>query len=121
MAMALREQGVLLKIVYLGHRDGTDMMVHKDSQICRIESLLGKKIAVPIYSRSRKDRLNHLESPIERSLRLTMLARTPYHAKRFHVSARFMMRSWLHTSATSSPRTPALAVYPSLDWDRGFG
>jgi NitT/TauT family transport system substrate-binding protein len=47
MAMALREQGVPLKIVYLGHRDGTAMMVHKDSNIRRIEDLRGKKIAVP--------------------------------------------------------------------------
>jgi NitT/TauT family transport system substrate-binding protein len=47
MAMALREQGVPLKIVYLGHRDGTAMMVHKDSGIFRIEDLRGKKIAVP--------------------------------------------------------------------------
>lgn len=47
MAMALREQGVPLKIVYLGHRDGTAMMVHKDSQIYRIEDLRGKRVAVP--------------------------------------------------------------------------
>jgi NitT/TauT family transport system substrate-binding protein len=45
--MALREQGVPIKIVYLGHRDGTTMMVHKDSDIRRIEDLRGKKIAVP--------------------------------------------------------------------------
>ncbi len=32
LAMALREQGVPIKIVYLGHRDGTAMMVHKDSR-----------------------------------------------------------------------------------------
>ncbi|MFN7140689.1 MAG: ABC transporter substrate-binding protein [Limisphaerales bacterium] len=47
MAMALREQGVPIKIVYLGHRDGTAMMVHKDSRIFRIEDLKGKKVAVP--------------------------------------------------------------------------
>src|SRR5438093_6869493 len=47
MAMALREQGVPIKIVYLGHRDGTAMMVHKDSSIFRIEDLKGKTIAVP--------------------------------------------------------------------------
>jgi len=47
MAMALREQGVPIKIVYLGHRDGTAMMVHKDSNIFRIEDLRGKTIAVP--------------------------------------------------------------------------
>ncbi len=47
MAMALREQGVPIKIVYLGHRDGTTMMVHKDSDIHRIEDLRGKTVAVP--------------------------------------------------------------------------
>jgi NitT/TauT family transport system substrate-binding protein len=47
LAMALREQGVPVKIVYLGHRDGTAMMVHKDSQIYRIEDLKGKTVAVP--------------------------------------------------------------------------
>jgi NitT/TauT family transport system substrate-binding protein len=38
---------VPLKIVYLGHRDGTAMMVHKDSSIYRIEDLRGKTVAVP--------------------------------------------------------------------------
>src|SRR5271166_3361818 len=47
LAMSLREQGVPLKIVYLGHRDGTTMMVRKDSTIFRIEDLKGRKIAVP--------------------------------------------------------------------------
>ncbi len=47
LAMKLREQGVAIKIVYLGHRDGTTMMVHKDSDIRRIEDLRGKKIAIP--------------------------------------------------------------------------
>jgi NitT/TauT family transport system substrate-binding protein len=47
LAISLREQGVPIKIVYLGHRDGTTMMVHKDSDIRRIEDLRGKKIAIP--------------------------------------------------------------------------
>lgn len=47
MAMALREQGVPIKIVYLGHRDGTALMVHTESDIYRIEDLKGKTIAVP--------------------------------------------------------------------------
>ncbi|HEX2099246.1 MAG TPA: ABC transporter substrate-binding protein [Candidatus Synoicihabitans sp.] len=47
LAMVLREQGVPLKIVYLGHRDGTAMMVHRESSIHRIEDLRGKRIAVP--------------------------------------------------------------------------
>src|SRR6266852_8982819 len=47
MAMALREQGVPIKIVHLGHRDGTALMVHKDSGIFRIQDLRGKTVAVP--------------------------------------------------------------------------
>lgn len=47
MAIALREQGVPIKIVYLGHRDGSAVMVHKDSRIFRMEDLRGKRVAVP--------------------------------------------------------------------------
>jgi NitT/TauT family transport system substrate-binding protein len=47
LAMALREQGVPIKIVYLGHRDGTAVMVHKDSGVYRMQDLRGKRIAVP--------------------------------------------------------------------------
>jgi NitT/TauT family transport system substrate-binding protein len=47
MAMALRQQGVPMKIVYLGHRDGTAMMVHKDSQIHAVRDLRGKRVAIP--------------------------------------------------------------------------
>jgi len=45
--MKLREDGVPVKIVYLGHRDGTALMVHKDSGIFRIQDLRGKRVAVP--------------------------------------------------------------------------
>ncbi len=47
MAIALREQGVPIKIVYLGHRDGSAVMVGKDSGIYRMEDLRGKRVAVP--------------------------------------------------------------------------
>src|SRR6187200_833351 len=47
LVMKMREQGVPVKIVYLGHRDGTTLMVHKDSDIHQIEDLVGKRIAVP--------------------------------------------------------------------------
>jgi NitT/TauT family transport system substrate-binding protein len=47
MAMALREQGVPIKIVYLGHRDGTALMVHKDSGILTVKDLKGKRVAIP--------------------------------------------------------------------------
>lgn len=47
MALALRQQGVPVKIVYLGHRDGTALMVRKDSAIHDFQDLRGKRVAVP--------------------------------------------------------------------------
>jgi len=47
LAMKLREDGHPIKIVYLGHRDGTAMMVHKDSTIETIRDLKGKDVAFP--------------------------------------------------------------------------
>jgi NitT/TauT family transport system substrate-binding protein len=47
LAMALVEQGVPVKIVYLGHRDGTALMVGKDSGITTVRELRGKKVAIP--------------------------------------------------------------------------
>jgi len=47
MAMALSQQGVPMKIVYLGHRDGTALMVHKDSGILTVADLRGKRVAIP--------------------------------------------------------------------------
>ncbi len=47
LAMKLREDGVPIKIVYLGHRDGTALMVHKDSGILRVRDLKGKTVGVP--------------------------------------------------------------------------
>ncbi len=47
MAIALREQGVPIKIVYLGHRDGTAVVVHRESSIRNFSDLRGKTIAVP--------------------------------------------------------------------------
>ena len=47
LAMKLREEGVPVKIVYLGHRDGSAVMVHKDSPIYRTEDLRGKRVAIP--------------------------------------------------------------------------
>lgn len=49
LAMKMREQGVPIKIVYLGHRDGTALMVHKDSPIRSVNDLEGKRIAIPSY------------------------------------------------------------------------
>jgi len=47
LAMKLRQEGIPVKIVYLGHRDGTALMVHKQSSIHSIRDLKGKTIAVP--------------------------------------------------------------------------
>lgn len=47
MAMALRQQGAPIKIVYLGHRDGTALVVHKDSDILTVADLRGKRVAIP--------------------------------------------------------------------------
>jgi len=47
LAMTLRRQGVPIKIVYLGHRDGTTLIVGKDSRIRSFADLRGKTIAIP--------------------------------------------------------------------------
>ena len=47
LAMALVEQNVPVKIVYLGHRDGTALMVQKDSDVFTVNDLRGKRVAIP--------------------------------------------------------------------------
>src|SRR5262245_293773 len=47
LAMSLKERGAPIRIVYLGHRDGTAMMVHRESDIEKIRDLKGKTIAIP--------------------------------------------------------------------------
>lgn len=47
LAMKLREQGVPIKIVYLGHRDGSTVMVRKDSPAQSLRDLRGKTFAIP--------------------------------------------------------------------------
>ncbi|MCE9573418.1 MAG: ABC transporter substrate-binding protein [Deltaproteobacteria bacterium] len=47
LAMSLVEQGVPIKIVYLGHRDGSTVIVAKDSPAKSIRDLAGKKFARP--------------------------------------------------------------------------
>jgi NitT/TauT family transport system substrate-binding protein len=47
LAMKLREQGVPVKICYLGHRDGSEVVVGKNSKIRSLRDLKGKKVAVP--------------------------------------------------------------------------
>lgn len=47
LAMKLREQGVPIKICYLGHRDGSEIVVGKNSNIRSMADLKGKKMAIP--------------------------------------------------------------------------
>jgi NitT/TauT family transport system substrate-binding protein len=47
LAMVLREQGVPIHIVYLGHRDGSTVIVAKDSTAKSVRDLRGKTFARP--------------------------------------------------------------------------
>ena len=47
MAIALRAQGVPIKIVYLGHRYGSAMVVAKNGPIKSLADLRGKTLAIP--------------------------------------------------------------------------
>jgi NitT/TauT family transport system substrate-binding protein len=47
LAMKLREQGVPVKILYLGHRDGSTVMVRKDLPAKDLRDLRGKVFAIP--------------------------------------------------------------------------
>src|SRR5690349_15250112 len=47
MAIALRAQGVPVKIVYLGHRYGSAVVVQKDGPVKTFADLKGKVVAIP--------------------------------------------------------------------------
>ena len=47
MAIALRAQGVPLKIVYLGHRYGSAVVVQKDGPVQSFADLRGRTVAIP--------------------------------------------------------------------------
>src|SRR5260370_3258278 len=47
LAMKLREQGLPVRILYLGHRDGSEVMVRKDLQATSLRDLRGKVFAIP--------------------------------------------------------------------------
>ncbi len=47
LAMKLREQGLPAKIAYLGHRDGSTIMVKSDSTAASFRDLRGKKFGIP--------------------------------------------------------------------------
>jgi NitT/TauT family transport system substrate-binding protein len=51
LAMKLREDGVPVRICYLGHRDGSEIIVAKNSTAKTLRDMKGKTIAVPsLYS-----------------------------------------------------------------------
>lgn len=47
LAIALRSQGVPIKVVYLGHRYGSAVVVHKDGPVKTFPDLRGKVVAIP--------------------------------------------------------------------------
>src|SRR3954451_23438981 len=47
MAIALRAQGVPIKIVYLGHRYGSAVVVRKDGPVKTFADLKGRVVAIP--------------------------------------------------------------------------
>lgn len=47
LAMKLREQGLPVKIVYLGHRDGSTVMVRPDLDVDGLADLRGRRFAIP--------------------------------------------------------------------------
>jgi len=47
MAIALRSQGVPIKIVYLGHRYGSAVVVRSDGPVRTVKDLAGKTLAIP--------------------------------------------------------------------------
>lgn len=47
LAMKMREQGLQVKIAYLGHRDGSTVMVRPDLPVKRLKDLEGRRFALP--------------------------------------------------------------------------
>ncbi|HET9317975.1 MAG TPA: ABC transporter substrate-binding protein, partial [Vicinamibacteria bacterium] len=47
LAMKLREQGLKVKIAYLGHRDGSTVMVRPDLPVKTLKDLEGRRFALP--------------------------------------------------------------------------
>ena len=47
LAMKLREQGLRVRIAYLGHRDGSTVMVRKDLPVKTLKDLKGRTFAIP--------------------------------------------------------------------------
>ena len=67
LAIALRSQGVPIKIVYLGHRYGSAVVVQKDGPVHSVKDLKGRVVAIP--SRFSDERLIVLKALKENGLR----------------------------------------------------
>jgi NitT/TauT family transport system substrate-binding protein len=66
LAIALRSQGVPIKIVYLGHRYGSAVVVQKNGDVRSVKDLKGKTVAIP--SRFSDERLIVLKALKENGL-----------------------------------------------------
>ncbi len=69
MAIALKAQGVPIKIVYLGHRYGSAVVVQKDGPIHAVPDLRGRTIAIP--SRFSDERLIVIRALKQHGLQLS--------------------------------------------------
>ena len=49
LAMKMKEDGLPIKICYLGHRDGSELIVDKFSKAKNLRDMVGKKIAIPSF------------------------------------------------------------------------
>jgi NitT/TauT family transport system substrate-binding protein len=47
LAMTMRRRGLPIKIVYLGHRDGTTLIVRRDGPVRSFGDLRGRRVAIP--------------------------------------------------------------------------
>ena len=101
LAMKLREQGVKVRIAYLGHRDGSTVIVRKDLPARSLKDLAGRVFAIPskysnqylVIRKLMKDRGRgpcrrsgswscrrptcRARSPARRSTRISSASRTP--------------------------------------------
>jgi NitT/TauT family transport system substrate-binding protein len=67
LAIALKAQGVPIKIVYLGHRYGSAVVVQKDGDVHSVKELRGKTVAIP--SRFSDERLIVLKALKENGMK----------------------------------------------------
>jgi NitT/TauT family transport system substrate-binding protein len=109
MAIALRSQGVPIKIAYLGHRYGSALVVQKDGPVRTVRDLRGRTIAIP--SRFSDERLIVLKALAENGV-------APSQVKMVEMAPPDV------TSALAAKAIDAFAMgepYPSQAEMNGFG